>query len=366
MKKIVLLITLVISSTLLFAAPVKEIEDSVKTYRKAKDYYEEQNYGKALKYAEDAITYKKQQVEKENKILKDALSARRVQAVGNKIDDILKILDNRGEKEAIRIINLYLKKKGSDYFENDINNLLIYINENSEYPEAQKIIGDIYKLEGEYSFAEEYYLMALNNKEILDIPDEKYEILYMLADLSRLKNDDEQMETRLLNIIADDENFRDEALFNAMFNTIKTNKSDSVEKFFTLYRATSYYSLDAYNQLKEYYFEKGEAEKALRFSALSTITGFSKIIDILYSRNISYSYTNLNDFFQEAATYYDVVEWGSKHEVWKSFNDFAKMAKNNGYNNFSETLLKSIAQFTPDTYWQKNAVLQLSSDEYTY
>ena len=46
-------------------------------------------------------------------------------------------------------------------------------------------------------------------------------------------------------------------------NTIKSNKSDSVEKFFTLYRASSFYCLDAYNQLKQYYFEKGESEKAI-------------------------------------------------------------------------------------------------------
>lgn len=358
--------TLLFCSVSVFAAPTTVIEDSVKTYRQAKEFYEEQNYGKALKYAEDAITYKKQQIAKENKVLTDALSARRVQAVGTKINDVLRILENRGEKEAIRIINVYVNKKGADFFENDINNLVAYINNNSEYPEAQKVIGDIYKIEGEYAFAEEYYLMALNNKDILDIPDEKYEILYMLADLSRLKNNDEQMETRLLNIIADDENFRDEALYNAMFNTIKSNKNDSVEKFFTLYRASSFYCLDAYNQLKQYYFEKGESEKALRFSALSAITGFSKIIDILYTRNITYSYTNLNDFFQEASLYNDIVEWGKKNDVWKSFNDLAKFSKNSGYNNFSESLLKSIVQFAPDSYWQKNAVLQLSSENFTY
>ncbi len=191
----------------LFAAEKNTTSDeSIIAYRNAIEAMDAQDYSKALKYSEDAILYRRQRIEKQIVILKNSLSAKRVQAAGDHFDAVLAVLEKRGEEETSKIINLYLKKKGKDYFEDSINNLLVYLENSKAYPEAHKLIGDIYKMEGEYQFAEEYYLMALNKAEVLDIPDEKYDILYMLADISRLQKDYNKMEVRLLNILAEDIN----------------------------------------------------------------------------------------------------------------------------------------------------------------
>ena len=360
MKKTVLFFILSGICLSIFAADKKQKNDeSVVAYRNAIEAMDAQNYGKALKYSEDAILYRKQRIENQINTVKNSLSAKRVQAAGDRFDPVLNVLNSRKEYETANIINYYLKKKGKEYFEDSINNLLVYMENSKAFPEAHKVIGDIYKLEGEYQFAEEYYLMALDKADVLDIPDEKYEILYMLADISRLEGDLPKMEVRLLNILAEDTNYRDSALKRSMLGTISGNKKDSMDKFFNLYRANSYNSINAYNQLAEYYRSEGQDSKALEFAALSSITSFTRIIEILYSRNSTYEYTDLSSFYQEAAFYDDVVTWGNKTSAWKSFNILARYAGEAGYTNFSRELLRVIARFAPETYWQRDAVLQL-------
>ena len=344
----------------LFAAEKNTTSDeSIIAYRNAIEAMDAQDYSKALKYSEDAILYRRQRIEKQIVVLKNSLSAKRVQAAGDHFDAVLAVLEKRGEEETSKIINLYLKKKGKEYFDDSINNLLVYLENSKAYPEAHKLIRDIYKMEGEYQFAEEYYLMALNKAEVLDIPDEKYDILYMLADISRLQKDYNKMEVRLLNILAEDANFRDKALIRSMTETIKSDKKDSMEKFINLYRANSYRSMNAYSQLAHYYHEEGQSDRALQFTALAVITGFSRIDEVLHSRDSSYEYENFSVFLQQASFYDDIIEWGSRNSAWESFNTLAAYTKEYGCLNFSRELLKCIARFTPEKYWQRDAVLQL-------
>lgn len=360
MKKTVLFFLLTAITFSLFAAEKTSVsDDSITAYRNAIEAMDAQDYGKALKFSEDAILYRKQRIDNQIRTLKNSLSAKRVQAAGDHINQVLAVLESRKEYETAGIINYYVKKKGSEYFEDSINNLLTYLENSSAFPEAHKLIADIYKLEGEYQFAEEYYLMALDKADVLDIPDEKFEILYMLADISRLQGDYEKMEVRLLNILAEDKNYMDSALKRAMNGTIAANKNDSMEKFFNLYRSNSYNSISAYNQLAEYYHDAGQMDKALEFASLSSITSFSRINEILYSRNSVYEYEDFAIFMQEAAVYDDIVEWGSRTSAWKSFNILCKYASEAGYKNFSRNLLKVLARYTPETYWQRDAVLQL-------
>lgn len=365
MKKIIVtLLTISICSGLFAAEKKAKIDESVEAYRMAIEAMDAQDYGKALKYSEDAILYRKQRIENQINKLKNSLSAKRVQAAGDHLDPVLNVLNNRKEYETAGIIEYYIKKKGKDYFDNSVTKLLEYLEDSKDFPEAHKIIGDIYKLEGEYTYAEEYYMLALQRSDVLDIPDEKYEILYMLAEISRLENDLPKMETRLLNILAEDKNFRDSALKRSMKGTIAANKKDSMEKFFNLYRADSYNCIDAYNQLAEYYHNAEKLDKALDFACLAAITSFTRIIDILYSRNSVYEYENLEGFMQEASLYDDVVEWASRNSAWKSFNILASYSTEAGYKNFSQALLRVIARYTPEVYWQRDAVLQLENMPY--
>ena len=202
MKKTILTAIFLICSLNVFAQNNLNSK-SVNSFRNAQAAFESQEYGKALKYAEDAILYKKEQLKADYDAISTSMMARDVKKAGDEITSIIPVLKERDEYEVINLINYY-NSKGN--FNNSITKVLEYIKNQEEYPEAQKLIGDIYKIEGEYAFAEQYYLKALENASVLDIPDERYEIIYLLADLSRLCGDYDTMEIRLLNIIGKDQN----------------------------------------------------------------------------------------------------------------------------------------------------------------
>ena len=339
----------------------KNTQNSVTAFRNASIYFEDKDYGKALRYAEDAITLKKEQINYEIKTVEKSLSSKEVKKAGDRIDDVLAVLEERGEIDCISIINHYVKKNGQAFFNESISQLLNYLRQQEEYPEAQKLIGDIYRIEGEYDFAEEYYRKALANQSVLDIPDERYEILYLLAEISRLKGDNEKYEIRLLNIIGNTQNDKNKVLVRAMKNTVAADKKENVNKLFNLYRTYDYYSLNAYSQLADYYYKLKELQKAFDYSALAMLNGFTRICSLMEKRDSEYTFYDLAEFFDKVPEYSDILEWGKLNHIWKNFNVFSDICADLGYTKFSMEMLEILAFHSPEKYWQQEAVIKLDT-----
>ena len=335
-------------------------EDSVQSYRDAKSFFLNKEYGKALDKCEEAITFRKENVLEEVSIITEALKPKQVQRAGDDLSAVLKVLNERNEKRPISVINKYIKLKGEDYFENSISKLISHIQQKEHYPEVYKLIGDIYKLEGEYKFAEDYYKKALDNSNVLNIPNDRFELLYSLAEISEINEDYKRMEIRLLNILTDDSTYKNKALSKALFNTVVSNKKDCFEKFFELYRGNNYFSLKAYSKLSDYYYSIQDYDKAFNFCALNVITSITKIQEVISSRDITFEFKNIENLLYHVQYYDDIIKWGNDNEIWSSFNLLAKITKELGNKDFTEKLLKVLAQFSPEEYWRKEAVLQLS------
>lgn len=335
-------------------------EDSVQSYRDAKSFFLNKEYGKSLDKCEEAITFRKENVLKEVSIITEALKPRQVQRAGDDLSAVLKVLNERNEKRPISVINKYIKLKGEEYFENSISKLISHIEQKEHYPEVYKLIGDIYKLEGEYDFAENYYKKALDNSNVLNIPNDRFELLYSLAEISEINEDYKRMEIRLLNILTEDNTYKNKALSKALLNTVVSNKNDCFEKFFELYRGNNYFSLKAYSKLSDYYYSTKDYDKAFNFCALNVITSITKIQDVISSRDITFEFKNIENLLYHVQYYDDIIKWGNDNEIWTSFNLLAKITKELGNKDFSEKLLKVLAQFSPEEYWRKEAVLQLS------
>lgn len=335
-------------------------EDSVQSYRDAKSFFLNKEYGKALDKCEEAITFRKENILEEVSIITEALKPKQVQRAGDDLSAVLKVLNERNEKRPISVINKYIKLKGEDYFENSISKLISHIQQKEHYPEVYKLIGDIYKLEGEYKFAEDYYKKALDNSNVLNIPNDRFELLYSLAEISEINEDYKRMEIRLLNILTDDSTYKNKALSKALLNTVVSNKKDCFEKFFELYRGNNYFSLKAYSKLSDYYYSIQDYDKAFNFCALNVITSITKIQEVISSRDITFDFKNIENLLYHVQYYDDIIKWGNDNEIWSSFNLLAKITKELGNIDFTEKLLKVLAQFSPEEYWRKEAVLQLS------
>lgn len=349
----------------IFAIDNLVITESQVAYQKAITDFENQRYGNALKNCEDAIYLRKTQIESQIKTLQNSLIPNQVRKAGDKITDIIPVLQERGETESIKIINYYLKRKQENYFNNSISKMLDYLNSIDEFPEVQKLMGDIYKIEGEYKFAEEYYLKALENVSVLDIPDEKYEILYLLSDISRLNKNYSQMEERLLNILANDPYFNNKYFKNSMKKTINSqknnNNSSAIDKFFELYRADEYYSLKAYILLAEYYDSLSEYDKALELASLAVITSFTKMYNVVLSRNSNYVYEGVSSLLKEISFYDDIVAWTSENNVWYAYSLIGDICAKMDNKSFARDIYRVLANYSPNIYWINNAIIKLDA-----
>ncbi|MBQ1713423.1 MAG: hypothetical protein II579_01080 [Treponema sp.] len=356
------------------------------TLRYAQNAFENGDYGKALSLAEKAKDERIKVVESELKILEQTQKIAAVRKAGDSLDDIMSELRQRNQAKAIDVIENYVDKYGKDRFSGKYSVLKDFIIRTKNFPESDFLIGKIYRLEGETSVAEDYMNKAYDKKDILNVPDLKYDILYELAEISKDKHDNDGYERYFKNILKDDKYYADEepkdaktavnaakaskdkadiensknihnkrAYMNSIVRLIKTNRADSVEKFFLMYRNDSDISTKALAGLSDFYFKQGQNEKALRCSALGCITALTKIEEILKDRLTDYSYTSFADLLKNASAYSDVVSWGNKNGIWQMYFNFAEIANSCGCKNFAQELFSILKDYEPESYWRNRA-----------
>lgn len=356
------------------------------TLRYAQNAFENGDYGKALSLAEKAKDERIKVVESELKILEQTQKIAAVRKAGDSLDDIMSELRQRNQAKAIDVIENYVDKYGKDRFGGKYSVLKDFIIRTKNFPESDFLIGKIYRLEGETSVAEDYMNKAYDKKDILNVPDLKYDILYELAEISKDKHDNDGYERYFKNILKDDKYYADEepkdaktavnaakaskdkadiensknihnkrAYMNSIVRLIKTNRADSVEKFFLMYRNDSDISTKALAGLSDFYFKQGQNEKALRCSALGCITALTKIEEILKDRLTDYSYTSFADLLKNASAYSDVVSWGNKNGIWQMYFNFAEIANSCGCKNFAQELFSILKDYEPESYWRNRA-----------
>ncbi len=317
--------------------------------------FENQDYGESLKLIEKAEAYRRNKVNWEVSVLQNSFKPAEVKIRGDNLFDIIPVLEDRQDYDALDIIKRYIKIFGADFFDSSADKLIDYIKNHREFPEASYLKGKIYQLEGEYQFGEKLFLQAYKYSDILDIPDQKYDILYSLADISYTQKEMKKYEEYLLLILSFDRAFTDKALLASMNNVIESTKPDAFEKFFVMYRCSNYRLLNAYFRLSEYYLSRNEKQKALNSVALGALTGFTKIYEVVSKRNAEFVYVSFEELIKEASQYEDLVEWGKENNVWRGFNEFGDGAFRNNCPLFALSLFTALQNSSPEEYWRLDA-----------
>ena len=361
MKKIFIFILTLFLSAEVFTATSENFRDFRKLYLEAQIAFDAQDFGQALKLIELAKKMRKERIDWELMTLKNSFKPAEVKYAGDSLVTIKSVLSGKQDYDAINIIDSYLRFYGAERFADSARKLLAFIEMQYPYPEADFMAGRIYRLEGEYAFAHKFYSQAYKDAAMLDVPDEKYDILYALADNARVQKKYEDYEKYLLLAVGLGGDYKNNTLLNAMVNTIKSPRSDCMDKFFTLYRADNFRLLKAYYELAEYYAGAGEKLKTLRTAALCALTGFSKIYSIVQMRNPQFVFTDIRSLLNEAASYGDIVDWGVDNNVWKGFNFFAEECFKNGCPVFAVKLYSVLKDCSPETYWKEEAAIRLAA-----
>ena len=124
--------------------------------KEAQDAYDFGNYGNCIALAEKAKAKRKEQIKWEQYTLDQSQRLVIIRNAGDELKNVTKAMEDAKQKNALAIVNQYLETYGSGKFKGSFSALLKFINQNNSYPEADYLIGRVYKLEGEASLATVY------------------------------------------------------------------------------------------------------------------------------------------------------------------------------------------------------------------
>ncbi|WP_407400843.1 tetratricopeptide repeat protein [Treponema sp.] len=334
---------------------VQKGQEAWRSFKKAQNAYESNDYSKAIEYAEEARTIRKQDAAWQTYVLENTLKKARVRRAGDELDRVLPELKDLGFNDAVDIIDQHTEKLGVGYFNNSYSKVFDYISIYSHYTEADYLLGKVYRLEGEFEVALRYMKEAYDCAVNLDVPMEKYDLLYDLASLSFDLGKYDDFEKYLLAIVMDNEYYSDNAFMRSLKRIVDMDSQDAVDKFFLLYRCDNDLALKALIDLSEIYRTVGETDKTLKCSSLASIIAVSKLEDIISQRINDFEFHGIGDLLIKCQRYEDIVTWGNENNIWKLFCNFAEAAASNGKIVFARNLLRILSQYEPEEYWRRYA-----------
>ena len=286
---------------------------------------EKGEFGKAMGYANKARELHKMQIQKKYKYMFNALKPKQVKYVGDNILNVYEVLKKREDYDACAILDEIFLTHPPIFFEKSISRLMDWLEKKDAFPETDYLTGLIYSAEGEYTQAMHYYKTAWDYRRFLEIPDARFNIIYALADTSRLLRRYDDCEKYLLLVLTEDPVYGTTNLesptLQAMIRTI-TSEND-VEKFLLLYRHHNPIALKAYMDLTDIYMESRNYKRALTVAALAANIAITNLDESLSKTDYNYSYTAMSDLFYRIERKQEILEWANAQNFWKAIMNLA-------------------------------------------
>lgn len=328
---------------------------------RAQIHFDQGEYGLAVKYAELARENRKKECDWELAVFSQPLKLAPIKKVGDSLSDVRDKMEMENCYDAVGVIDSYVLRKGYSFFNNSVKELKKYIQDLRTYPEADYLLGKIYVIEGEYKLADKYYTNAWKAAHLLDIPNQKYSILYDMAYLSKVTSNDDEFEKTLLLIVSEDGTYIKNGTLSPFVKSVTQSirKGMSMDKFFMLYRVDSVNYQSAYLQLAEFYYQRGKIDQAMAVSSLGVLSAFTTIYQAIKDYDIDYKYSSFDTYLKIIGSYSNILEWSAKNEVWRGFYYFAKIIESYGQKELARSLLQSLANNCPEDYWKNLAKNEL-------
>lgn len=362
-KKFICAAFVFVMAALAFGKKIDEPKLSHESWRilmQAQNMYDRNNYSQANELALEALSNRKKEAQWYITTLENALRPYQVRKAGDNIDAVLDVLNDRQEYDAIKIIKFWCQKKTAQFFNNSISQLKEYLKKYESYPECFLLMGKIYKLEGEYVLADNYFQKAYMSHDLLEVPSVKSDILYEIADIASINKDFSRQEKSLILVVEGDGYYKDESLKNAVARTALRTKEGEASKFFKLYRLDNINSAKAYLILSQYYSEKNQKKEAFNNGAYCVLTMFTHLNSILEDRDPEYHFETLADFYSEMNRYPDIDEWCVVNNFYDSMFLLCEYSLVNGYKNFAVDILNCIKDNCCQNYWKNKAIEKLN------
>jgi len=329
----------------------------------AKIAIERKEFGNALLYVERAVEVHTKEYKQNYEYLKNALKPRQVKRAGDDIEEVYKALKERDDYDACKIMDTVFSLRPPVFFDFSVSRFMSYLDEKVAFPEADYITGNIYSIQGEYKQAMFYFERAYSKIHLLEIPDERFSIIYSIADVAGLLGKHDMQEKYLLLVLTEDPTFGSTVLesskLKAMLNTIVKEKT--TDKFFRLYRVNKEIALKAYRDLSKIYLEAGNTKRSLTTSALAASIALTSLSDMLEKADFSYVYSDFKDVLTRTGKNATIRQWAEDKKLWDVFINFADAMEANGYSAQAIDMYHKIAESIPSIDYAQRAMYKASS-----
>ena len=365
MKKITVLALMTILCFNLFAIEYLQgsVDKAWHLIETAKIAIERKEFGNALLYVEHALEVHTKEYEQNYEYLKNALKPRQVQRARDDIEQVYKALKERDDYDACKIMDNVFLLRPPVFFDFSISRFMSYLKEKVAFPEADYITGNIYSIQGEYNQAMFYYERAYSKVHLLEIPDERFSIIYSIADVAGLLGKHDMQEKYLLLVLTEDPTFGSTVLesskLKAMLNSIVKEKT--TDKFFRLYRVNKEIALKAYRDLSKIYLEAGNKKRSLTTSALAASIALTSLSSMLEKVDFSYVYSDFKDVLTRTGKNIGIKQWAEDKKLWDVFINFADAMEANGYSVQAIDMYHKIAESIPSIDYSQRAMYKASS-----
>jgi tetratricopeptide (TPR) repeat protein len=179
-------------------------------------------------------------------------------------------------------------------------------------------IGDIYFREGAFALARRQYEKAYALRTGMDIPEEKYTVLYRLADLSEMQELYGDMDGYLRQILRDQPYFTGERFQNYQDAFLSTYYDDGLDHLFRLYRMDGVaFAAAAHGKLGWFYYRTGRPSAVLQcLFALDIVV--TESVNELRRVNPRFEFTTVQAFLDAALQRENIASYLVRSDFYKT------------------------------------------------
>jgi tetratricopeptide (TPR) repeat protein len=269
------------------------------TLEQGKLFFRTGEYGDALLAFEDAREQRKTMYTQMEQHFITLLSIPEVRRMGDSLDLVeAYIADQRQQNAAAALRELYYRlPKGS--LAGSARTALERLGGLKNYPEAEFWIGEVYRAEGELGIALRQYQRAYEQRAFLENSGFEREILYKIVDIHRLRQEYQEMEGRLLEIVEQDALWSEDTGIFAKTAMTRTMENDGITRFLTLYRYNNASVEKAHRLLGLYYYTSGRHSRAVEHLLYAFLIQNTIIIEEILRNQFDFTFRNLENLRNE-------------------------------------------------------------------
>ncbi|MDR1411876.1 MAG: hypothetical protein LBI91_06705 [Spirochaetaceae bacterium] len=330
-----------------------------------KNYFRSGEYGKALLAFEEARNQRRNQYARMEQDMISLLSISEVRHLGDNLDFIERYIADKHVVSAARLLEEVYYRVGRESLNNSAYKALGVLKQLGDYPEAEYWIGETYRAEGELGIALRQYRKAYGQKAALAESGFETEILYRIADIHRIRQEYNEMEARLLEVLGEDTLWGqsgDSFIRAAMTRTLEDpGEKNRISRFLTLYRYSNQKVLRAHELLGYYYYASSRyvhAEEHLMFVFLIQNSIF---MDEIIRRRFDYTFTTLDDLLNEIAARPPLAAFFEETDYFKTIYYLGAALYGNGKPAPARDFWTFLARRPDAGEWRNRAETQLRS-----